>query len=72
MTNENSVLEPSRGSENAAERWTSCRKGLPRLRRGPYGNATAASLGDGNGPVADPGGPYGRKKGGFGGRKSDF
>ena len=38
-----------------------CRKGLPALQWGPYGVATAAPLHCDSGPVAEPGGPYGRK-----------
>ena len=36
------------------------RKGLPGSRRRPYCIATAALLHDESGPVATPGGPYGR------------
>ena len=72
ITNENPVLEQSCGSENAAEWWVFCRKGFPRLQRGLYGNATVAPLEGENGSVADPGGPYGRKRGGFLGRKNGF
>ena len=44
-----------------------CRKGLPRLQRGPYGIATAAPLHSKSGPAVTPGGPYGKKSGAFSG-----
>ena len=37
------------------------RKALPALQRGPYCIATGLPLHHNNGPVADQGGPYGRK-----------
>lgn len=54
-------MRTPRGSAMAPEKY--CRKGLPGLRQGPYGVATAASLDDESGPAASPGGPYGKKKG---------
>ena len=49
----------------------SCRKGLLRLSRGPYGNATRAPPHYESGPAATQGGPYGKKTGAFSDKNSN-
>ena len=72
VTNENPVLERLRGVRSAAGRRLFCRKGLTGLQRGPYSIATRPPLQDNNGPVAPPGGPYGRTNPDILARKSGF
>ena len=60
VTNENSVLERSMGSENMKKRRLFCRKGLPELQQGRCCIAARPPSHDDSGPVATPGGPYGR------------
>lgn len=72
VTNEKTVLERRKDTGSMVEQPWFCRKGLPRLQRGPCHIPTGLPLHDESGPVATSGGPYGRKNHRFLHRKSAF